>query len=471
MTDQNKDIEEAGREESKAPAPSSDIPDVHNHDDQGLEHSVCPDESTTPDPDKEGSTPGPFSGMEALLDEGQKIVPADEMLDEVKENMEEPVLEVERDRPDDVKEPDEGQSFMVSENDEASIDDESPIIPTDEYGDEPPDADIPVDEDLSGEEEEPGYGTEGHDDEQSPLTQEMPSDVNLSGVEDDPAEDDLDFGIPESEQEAMTQEDGPSMEYPSAPGMETAAPTAANTPPVPPPSQEKREGENSYAQFSPATPEKPKNHATMATAFSLLALAGAAGALLMAIQMSDHLAHLDTQLSNTQEHSPVRDQSGEIADINRRLDDLGRTVAARIATPAETATKDTAPPAKAPVSPSVVKPKPEVQPPAADSKASAAKPAPGIQAIAAASGTPATNPETDPWVVNLTSLNSAAIAKRELAHLRKLGVPAEDIVVNIHGKRWHRLRVTGFASAEKARKERKALADRLAIKGTWIGRL
>jgi len=506
MTDQPKDIEEAEQEEGKAPALSSGVPDVHNHDDQGLEHRIHLDKPVS-DPDKESSATGPFSGMETLLNEDQKIVPDDHMPDEVKEDMGEPVLEIEKIHPDDVKDLDEGQGFMVSENDGASADDESPIVPTNEYRDEPSDAGVLADEGASGEEEEPEYASaddespivptneyrdepsdagvladegasgeeeepeyeeEDHDDEQPPLTQEAPPDVNPPDMENASPEEDLDFGIPESEQKIITQEDGPPMEYPSAFGTE---PTAVNVPPPPSPLQEKEAGENSYVKFSSATPEKPKSRAALATAFSLLALAGAAGALLMAIQMSDHIARLDLKLSNIQGGAPARNQSGEIADINRRLDDLGRTVAAvRLAAPAKTAAKAAAPPPRTPARTPAIKPESRIHPSAADFRDFTAKPEPKIKAAAIAPKSPTASAE-GAWVVNLTSLSDATIAKQELARLRKLGVPAENIQVNVHGKRWYRIRVTGFASAEKARQERKALADRLGIQGTWIGRL
>ncbi|CAK0781364.1 hypothetical protein CCP4SC76_7860002 [Gammaproteobacteria bacterium] len=74
------------------------------------------------------------------------------------------------------------------------------------------------------------------------------------------------------------------------------------------------------------------------------------------------------------------------------------------------------------------------------------------------------------WVVNILSVDSAADADREQRHLGSLGVETEVEKVNLKGKTWFRIRSTGFADANAARRYAAELRDKHGVKGPWVGR-
>lgn len=80
------------------------------------------------------------------------------------------------------------------------------------------------------------------------------------------------------------------------------------------------------------------------------------------------------------------------------------------------------------------------------------------------------NFKPDSWIVNLESYPHEDRAKQELERLKMLGLPVEILQVNIHGKSWYRIRITGFASPEEARKELGNLENRLNMHGMWVSK-
>lgn len=105
--------------------------------------------------------------------------------------------------------------------------------------------------------------------------------------------------------------------------------------------------------------------------------------------------------------------------------------------------------------------------------AQAAKLAPAAAKPAAQSAKPSPQPAAKPasgqWVVNLASLTDAKSAEAELADLHKQGINASRQVVEMSGRTWYRLRVTGFASKAEAEAYGAGLKDKLGLK-PWVAR-
>jgi len=203
------------------------------------------------------------------------------------------------------------------------------------------------------------------------------------------------------------------------------------------------------AEARTAAPPAPQSRAGMAMILGLLGVIGASGALWMNFTLSDRIGQLETQASNGQEAATISSQGKEITLLNQRLDTLEATVSSLT-----TATSKPAPGAVAtqasPSRPPVVAALP-VKPAIVNIK------------------TPSENHQ-GVWVVNLVSLSNAMAANNELKRLKQMGIQAESAKAEIQGKTWYRIRVPGFASAEEANRQRKKLANRLDIHGTWIGK-
>jgi cell division septation protein DedD len=74
------------------------------------------------------------------------------------------------------------------------------------------------------------------------------------------------------------------------------------------------------------------------------------------------------------------------------------------------------------------------------------------------------------WIVNLESLPNENDAYRLLERYRSKGIPVEKFSVKIGEKTWHRLRITGFASAEEAKAYIKNIANQNGFPYAWIER-
>lgn len=197
----------------------------------------------------------------------------------------------------------------------------------------------------------------------------------------------------------------------------------------------------------PAAPSRPAPRASLAAALGLLGMIGASGALWMDSDLSKRMDQLESRLAGMQRHAVTPAPDKSIASLNKRLDELNARITARFKTIVRTKATNPLAEAKKPSAPL-----PE-----------AIKPA--VAAI-----TPAVDSGRGPWVVNLTSLSHATAANNEVARLKGLGIRAEVIKIETQGKTWYRIRVPGFASAEKAERQRKILTGQLNIQDTWISK-
>jgi len=77
---------------------------------------------------------------------------------------------------------------------------------------------------------------------------------------------------------------------------------------------------------------------------------------------------------------------------------------------------------------------------------------------------------TTPWVVNLASFRSIERAKSMLAEVQGMGIAAESFPVNIQGKAWIRIRLTGFRSRFEAKQALIELGKIISPKSLWVGR-
>jgi hypothetical protein len=75
------------------------------------------------------------------------------------------------------------------------------------------------------------------------------------------------------------------------------------------------------------------------------------------------------------------------------------------------------------------------------------------------------------WVVNIESHINENDADRLVESYRSKGLPVEKFSVKISGKTWHRLRVTGFSSAEEAESYIKSTASRNDFPHAWMERV
>lgn len=74
------------------------------------------------------------------------------------------------------------------------------------------------------------------------------------------------------------------------------------------------------------------------------------------------------------------------------------------------------------------------------------------------------------WAVNLESHSVESDADKSLEELKKRGIPAEKFVIETGGMTWYRLRITGFARAEEAKRYIKNTASK-DFPHAWLGRM
>ena len=84
------------------------------------------------------------------------------------------------------------------------------------------------------------------------------------------------------------------------------------------------------------------------------------------------------------------------------------------------------------------------------------------------SGLPASGRD-GPWSLNVASFSEAAVAAQEVARLRGAGYgSASTQPVNISGKTWHRVQISGFASDVEARAAAQQLKEKLGLQNVWV---
>ncbi len=82
------------------------------------------------------------------------------------------------------------------------------------------------------------------------------------------------------------------------------------------------------------------------------------------------------------------------------------------------------------------------------------------------------------WAVNILSVSRRKDARQELAYLKQHGIDAEAVQIRVHGKRWFRLRKTGYADKHAARQGMRTIKRKLAKRkispwsepASWINR-
>ncbi len=74
------------------------------------------------------------------------------------------------------------------------------------------------------------------------------------------------------------------------------------------------------------------------------------------------------------------------------------------------------------------------------------------------------------WVVNLLSVTEAAAADSAIRDFRKQGIDAEKQTVSKDGKRWYRIRVTGFSSYAEAKGYIASNVGKAGVANAWVGR-
>ncbi len=200
-------------------------------------------------------------------------------------------------------------------------------------------------------------------------------------------------------------------------------------------------------------PSAPRSRATMAMVIALLGLLGALGGVLwMHFTLSNRIGQLETLIPSGQEAASISSQNKEITSLSRQMGALEAAVSSLMA-----ATSKPVPVAvAAPTSPSP-RPSPSVA-------------TPPVKPVTVSVKVPSKQHHQGLWVINLTSLSSATAASNELSHLKRLGIHAESVKAKIRGKTWYRIRVPGFADAQKANRQREILTSKLGIHGAWIGK-
>ena len=74
------------------------------------------------------------------------------------------------------------------------------------------------------------------------------------------------------------------------------------------------------------------------------------------------------------------------------------------------------------------------------------------------------------WVVNILSVETAKDAAQEIDYLKQHGIRAESVAVRVHGKKWLRIRATGFADRRAASKQMASIKRQLAKRhiSPWV---
>ncbi len=72
------------------------------------------------------------------------------------------------------------------------------------------------------------------------------------------------------------------------------------------------------------------------------------------------------------------------------------------------------------------------------------------------------------WVIELASVNSDKSARQHVARMQDMGVAGKVVQVNDHGRIFHHILITGFASKMEATRRRDALAKQLGVRGAKV---
>lgn len=80
-----------------------------------------------------------------------------------------------------------------------------------------------------------------------------------------------------------------------------------------------------------------------------------------------------------------------------------------------------------------------------------------------------TNSGDGAWTLNVASSSDQAVAEREVSRLRAAGYgTASTQAINISGKTWYRVQISGFASDEAARAAARQLKENLGLQNVWV---
>lgn len=79
-----------------------------------------------------------------------------------------------------------------------------------------------------------------------------------------------------------------------------------------------------------------------------------------------------------------------------------------------------------------------------------------------------TRTDSGSWVINLASLKQKVDAELFLVKVASKGVPAETTQVIVKGKKYWRVQVPGFSSAEVAKTKASEIQDKLGLNDVWI---
>ncbi|EAU55961.1 SPOR domain-containing protein [Mariprofundus ferrooxydans] len=94
-----------------------------------------------------------------------------------------------------------------------------------------------------------------------------------------------------------------------------------------------------------------------------------------------------------------------------------------------------------------------------------------IDAAKAGKQTPAPSGQAGRWAVILTSASSDKSARQQRARMLELGVQAEIARVTNHGRVFHRIQITGFATRLQAQKQLDLVSRKLGLHGAKIEKL
>lgn len=74
------------------------------------------------------------------------------------------------------------------------------------------------------------------------------------------------------------------------------------------------------------------------------------------------------------------------------------------------------------------------------------------------------------WAVNLASFNRELTYQKVATQLQQNGIEAEQVVVHVKGKKWYRIRVTGFQSMQEATTYANEIKGKYGLMDPWVGR-
>jgi len=74
------------------------------------------------------------------------------------------------------------------------------------------------------------------------------------------------------------------------------------------------------------------------------------------------------------------------------------------------------------------------------------------------------------WIINLESFNTSDDANAYAARLTQRDIHADIMAVQIKGKAWYRVRLTGFPSRQEAETQRLILVKKLKLNSAWISK-